>query len=181
MQKLIIYLSYYVFIVISYTCTLLIFGISASNLYHIHGLTLIEQIYDNKSITLLQKIHGDHFYCPDCIQMHSSYEKIESIILSKNAAIIQQKYITYFKIVLNFFGLLNTILINVIYGAPFIIILTTTTTAIIMLIVSFLDNVLCIFILEVSLSVFSWAIAMTSGYHVIKAMLKIASNKSKID
>jgi hypothetical protein len=61
------------------------------------------------------------------------------------------------------------------------VVLTTATASIIILIVSILGNVLCIFILEVTLSAFSWAIAVTSIYHVIMAMLEITSNKFKRD
>jgi hypothetical protein len=35
------------------------FSIAANDLYRVHGLTLAERIYDNKTITLLEKILSD--------------------------------------------------------------------------------------------------------------------------
>jgi len=166
-------------IVIVYAISFALFTLVAWKLYETNGMKTLHDNYDNNSLKLLREVQSDRYVCFHCVNEYSNYDDIEKIIQLRSYVTAQENHIKYFKVILNLFGVCNTVLIFIIYRGPVIVSVTTCIISIIILIVSIIDNIKYIFQLESTIVVFSFIISLRSCYSIIMALFEILEKNPK--
>ena len=134
---------------------------------------------DEKFFLLLSDIAEDTYSCQDCIQYHIGTEALKSFLEKQSLFIEEKKRVKVIRTILNILSISNSLITFMVLGGSEIITFISCCSTFSIVASIFVENVIHVVLLEVSVCVVSSVLLFKCCYLIVRAIIVIEKAEEK--